>query len=133
MPSIWTVKPDDVKVELSFIDHEGNTNAFWVKLKKRLTVGEERRILTAGWGGMRTSNVVGPEIQVDWQTQSFARAEVYVTDWSLSDLDGKKLPHTREGIESLHPDVFQLIEGAITTHVESTKQEKKANSGETGQ
>lgn len=134
MASIWTVKPEDVKIDLTFVD-EGKTFPFWIKIKKRLTVGESRRVMTAGWRGLRQSNPgaradnAGPEIQIDWKATSFARAEAYLIDWSLTDERETKLAVTHDVIESLHPDVFALIEDAINKHIETAEQEKKDQTG----
>jgi hypothetical protein len=136
MSSVWCVSPEEEKLELIFVDPAGNTNPFWIKVKKRLTVGEERKVQTAGWrglSGMASSKAEareqGPEIQIDWKSTTFARAEAYLTDWSLSDDKGKKLPVTREVIETLHPDVFDLIENAISAHVKAMADEKKLRTG----
>lgn len=128
--SVWTVKPESVKVDLVFVASDGETHHFWVSLKKKLNVGEEKRVQTAGWRGM-SSGQDGGVMQIDWQKQTFARAEAYVTDWSLADDDGKKLPVTREVIETLNADVYKLIEQAIQKHVEDTEEEKKRPSGAT--
>jgi hypothetical protein len=128
--SIWTVKPEDVRVELSYTSPEGTAYPFWVKFKKRLNVGEERRVMTAGWKGLssgRDGDAGG--IQIDWQKQTFARAEAYLTDWSLLDDDAKKLPISREVIETLNGDVYKLIETAITAHVAAVEEEKKVPTG----
>lgn len=135
--SIWTVKPQDTTVDCEWVAADGATHKFWIKLKKRLTVGEDRRIQTAGWKGVANfgggKNAKGedtsPEINIDWQKQSLARTEVYLNDWSLEDDDHVKLPLTRDTIEALDPDLFKVIEAAITTHVEAVAQEKKATTG----
>lgn len=135
--SIWTIKPEEKRVDLKWTDPDGTVHDFWIKLKKKLTVGEERRIQTAGWKGVANfgggRNAHGeeraPEINIDWRQQSFARTETYVTDWSLADENDTKLPLTTDTIESLDPDLFKIIEQAITDHVEAVAQEKKQSSG----
>lgn len=136
--SIFTIKPEDKTIDLEWANAPGDAPVkFWIKVKKRLTVGEDRRIQTAGWkgvgnfGGGRDANgdEKSPEINIDWRAQSFARTEVYLTDWSLEDDNHVKLPLTIATIEALDPSVFSLIEQAITTHVEAVAQEKKVQSG----
>lgn len=132
MGSIWTVQPDTRRLDLVYVDPDGNSHPFWVKVKRRLTVGETRRMQTAGFGGMRqAAGTTDAEVSVDWQSMSFARADVYVTDWSLEDDKQTKLPVKRETIEALHPDVFKLIEDAITKHVEEMAAEKNSGAGGT--
>ena len=137
MPSIWTVKPDDIKIELVW-ESGGETMPFWIKIKKLLTVGEDRRVRTAGFkgvsGAVRVPGDTAPlqtETRIDWRTMAFVRAETYLTDWSLTDDKDKRLKVNIETIESLHPDVFDLIENAISAHVEAVAQEKKATNGTT--
>jgi hypothetical protein len=130
--SVWTIKPQDVRIDLQFVDEAtGNTHPFWIRVKRKLTVGEQRRQMTAGWKGFtQRRGQEGAEVQIDWQAQSFARTEAYLTDWSLTEDDGKKIPLTRDGIESLDEKVYELIEGAINAHVDAMEQEKKVPSGE---
>lgn len=133
--SVWVVKPEEVKYDCVFTADNGTANPFWIKVKKRLTVGEQRRVMTAGWRGMRSGEVEPDgtqgrtEIQIDWKTQTFARTEVYLADWSLSDDKGDKIPIKREAIESLHEDLYAVIETAINAHVKAIEEEKKQQSG----
>ena len=119
---------DTVKVELQWVDQDGNTQPFWIKLVRELSTGAARKVTTAGWTGMRAGPKDEPEIAIDWQRQSFARTEAYLKDWSLTDDDSKKLPITRESIEWLRQDVYAVIEAAITAHVEAMADQKKVPS-----
>lgn len=128
MNSKWCVRPDEDVVNLEW---EGEK--FWVKLKRRLTVGEDRRVQTSGWRGLQPSSSgknENPEIKIDWQAQAFARVEAYLTDWSLEDDDRKKLVLSHDMIEALEPGVFKVIEDAVNRHVEAAGKEKKVMSGE---
>lgn len=140
MGSIWTVQPQDVRLDLVYIDKQGGTHPLWIRVKRQLNVGESRRVMTAGWKGMSsppprnpgdTAPQEGPRIDIDWQATSFARAETWLTDWSLEDdsVPAKKLPITREVIEALHADVFDIIENAITAHITKAGEEKKVTAG----
>lgn len=130
MASKWTVKPDEIKVDLVW-----NGEPFWIRIKKRLTTGEHRRTQIGGWRSVSTNRPRGsgpadpdatPEINIDWKVQGFTRAATYLIDWSLADDTDKKLPLTQDTIEALDPDVFELIENAITAHVTAMEEEKKA-------
>lgn len=135
MGSKWQVRPVEVQKDLVWTDPDGNQHPFWIKLKKHLTVGESRRVMTAGWRGMKQAEATHDdapkqaEIQIDWRAQTFARTETYVTEWSLEDDNGRRLARTREQIEALHPELYELIEDAITEHVEEMDAEKKSRSG----
>lgn len=135
MGSIWCVPPESVTLELTWTDRAGGVHPFWIKVKRRLTVGESRHVITAGWKGVsnvgrRGSEPGDPEIKIDWKAQSFARALMYLQDWSLEDDTHKRLTVSADTLETLHPDVFELIENAITQHVEEMEQEKKVTSGD---
>ena len=132
MGSKWTVVPDDTKVELVWESPDG-PEAFWIRHKKQLTVGEDKASKLAGLGGIsrevKSANgtVTTPaKTDVDWQATSVVRTLTWLTDWSLADDNGNKLKMTRDVVEVLHPDVFELIENAITAYVESRAEEKKA-------
>lgn len=134
MSNVWCVTPEDLKLpDLVYVAPEtGQTHSFWVRAKKRLSVGEKRKVMTAGWQGVSTSQRDGAEIKMDWMAQGFARGVAYLTDWSLTGDDGRKLPLTRDTIESLDEDVWDLIDNALTAHVERMVAEKNARTGGTG-
>lgn len=135
MGSIWCVKPEDKTIpDLKFTDEDGVEHTFWIKVKKRLNVGEKRHVETAGFGGFKQGKpepgkAQETEITVNWQSQSFARTAAYLLDWSLTDDKQNKLPCTREVIESLHPDVFAVMETAINEHIQKMTDEKKVTAG----
>lgn len=131
--NVWTVKPEHVTIELSYAKPDGTVYPFWIEVKKYLNVGEARRVTTAGWRSMSSgkqeegATEPGPtEIHIDWKAQTFSRTEAYLVDWSLAK-DG--VPMTRGGIESLDPDVYKLIEDAITAHTEAMEAAKKQRVG----
>lgn len=128
--SVFFVKPQEIKYELVYQEPGGGAHPFWIKVKKFLTVGEERRVMTAGWRGIRSGE--GNEIRIDWKIQTFARTEAYLTDWSFTDDKDAKIPTSRESLEALSPEVYALIENAITEHVVAVSQEKKVQSGNAG-
>lgn len=131
MSSKWTVAPEEVKIDLA-IDGLGS---FWIRLKKYLTIGEERNVQTAGWKGVSTASPTrgggggSAEIHIDWRTQSFARTLAYVRAWSLTDDADKPLPVSRDTVEALKGEVYGAIEEAITRHVEAMEEEKKLTTG----
>lgn len=136
MSSIWCIAPEDTTINLTWTDAEGKDHPFWVRIRRRLNVGEERQVMTAGWRGVvggKKNDSTGEEsetqIAIDWRAQSFARTRAYLLDWSLDDDRGQRLKMSRDVIETLHPDVYKLIEDAITAHVEAMQQEKKVTSG----
>lgn len=135
MANPWTVAPEVVTLNLTWQDPGGVSRDFWIKIKKFLTVGEERVVQTAGWKGVsgvgQGEDNAAAEIRIDWKATSFARALAYLIDWSLeSDPDKHvRMPLNASSLQSLHGEVFELIENAITAHVKAMDDEKKARAG----
>ncbi len=134
MPSPWTVSPEETKIDLTWKDEEIDRE-FWIKVKKRLSIGESRstmksisrvRSILPGQG----QEAERPEAQFDWTEYSFARAMTYLLDWSFADDNGNKIPLKRSTIESLHPALFDVIDTAINDHDVSlaTNESKKTKS-----
>lgn len=126
--SVFFVTPETVRRNLVFVDTDGQSYPFWVNLKKHLTVGEQRRVMTAGWRGV-SSGPEGHEIGIDWKVQTFARSEAYLTGWSLTNDAGEPTKPTRDRIEALAQGVYEVIEAAITDHIAAVEQEKKVPTG----
>jgi hypothetical protein len=132
MGSIWTVRArDGVQVDLVWTDEAGEQRPFSIWLKRLLTIGESRKQLTAGWQGLKTKDG-DSEVTINWEAQSFAKVKAWMSDWSLLDDQGKKLHISEAVIAELHPDVYKLIDDAVTAHVERYEQEKKPQSGSEG-
>lgn len=134
--NIWTVDPGNT----TRVDLEWNGNKFWVTLKNELSIGEQRYSQTAGFKNVTGSQAPsGPmasqqqdkavEIGVDWKLQSFARTYAYVVDWSLTDDESTKLKLVPDVIQALHVDLYEVIEGAINTHVGVQEAKKKSAAG----
>lgn len=132
MANKWTVAPDTVRKDLK---DPRDGEQFWISIKKLLTIGEDKAVKTAGLKSVsgfgaqaqRAAGSDGPDMamNVDWKRQSIARTEMYLVDWSLADDKGVKLKVQRDVIESLSPEVYEVIENAITEHVEQMEEEKK--------
>lgn len=125
--SIWFVRPEEVKIDLVYVDPAGGEHPFWITVKRMLTVGEQHRVMTSGWKGIGRDKGV----DIDWQAQTFARTDAYLLDWSLADDAGRIVPlgetlaSRAAVIESLDPAVYALIENAITAHVRAVAAGKK--------
>ena len=135
MSNPWFVEPEEEKIELVWNDG-GTEREFWIMLKKRLTIGESRRMLKSisrvhsrlkGQG----REAEQPEAQFDWTEYSFARAMTYMLDWSLSDDKGNKLQLNRSNLEALNQRVFEIIDKAIDQHDTDVaeKESKKTKAG----
>ena len=134
MGNPWSVEPEDHKIDLVW-EHGDDSRPFWIMVKKRLTIGESRRMLKSisrvqsklsPSGG----EPIAPEAQFEWTEYSFARAMTFMLDWSLADDKDNKLPLNRQNLESLHPAVFELIDTAIDTHESKMNEvESKKTSG----
>ena len=138
--SIWTVEPETERLELTYRYRneagEQQDVPFWLDVKKFLTVGEQRRLETAGFGSVEARQRRSDEaalMTIDWQRMSFAQAEIYIVDWSLKDEREVKLPITRETIESLAKPVFTLIDEALKAHVEAMEEKSSGKTKGGGQ
>lgn len=133
MGSIWCPAPEEVKLELSFVDDNAVEHPFWIRIKRRLNVGEERGVMTAGWRGVsgnRANNDGATEITIDWTAQSFARTMAYLRDWSLRDDQDRPLKIGVDVVRALDSRVYAAIEAGISAHIEEMNAEKKVTSGE---
>jgi hypothetical protein len=129
MSNPWCVTPELVTKHLTWLDSEGVERTFWIKIKRFLNVGEDRAVKTAGWKGVTGISQEGSgeaEIRMDWKSMGFSRALAYLVDWSLEDDKQNRMPLTLNTVTALHDELFQLIENAITAHVEAMDAEKKA-------
>lgn len=131
MASKYTVKPEVVTKALEWLAPDGELVKFTIKIKRFLNVGESRNVQTAGWRGVKQAggNAADTEISIDWKGMTFARVAEYLIDWSLEDDKGNRLPPSVSTLQSLHEDLYDVIEKAITDHVLEIEQEKKARSG----
>ncbi len=131
MSNPWVVEPEEVKIELNWTDLEGTDRPFWIKAKKRLSVGEQRRMLksiskvTAPMISAKAKEAAAPEAQFEWTEYSFARAETYLLDWSLMNGQDKRMTVSRETLESLHQGLFDIIDNALDEHERASTEEKK--------
>lgn len=128
MASKWIVAPDTKRLEIELTAPDGTVEGHWMEVKKSLNVGEARKVQTAGWKGVsaptrdrQATNEVN--IAIDFKEQSLARTMAYVVRWSLD------VPVSQQGIESLREDVYEVIENALTAHVEEQAAEKKVKTG----
>jgi len=118
------VVPETVRIDLSDGD--------WIEIKKKLNVGETRRMQL---GGIKMTGKAGQkemEIAMDVEALSFAKVSVYLLDWSFEDANGKRLPLSQEAIEALDEPSYQEISEAIDKHTASMEEEKKAIPPSTG-
>ena len=118
------VTPDEVKINLSGED--------WIKIKKKLNVGETRKMQL---GGIKMTGKAGQtqmEMTVDVEALSMAKVAVYLLDWSFEDAEGRRVELSRESIEALDEESYQEITDAIDKHTGAMEEEKKALPTSTG-
>jgi hypothetical protein len=125
MGNPWSVEPEDHKIELVW--EQGDiSRPFWIMVKKRLTIGEEKRMLKS-ISRVRSQltpsgeEPVAPVAHFEWTEYSFARAMTFLLDWSFADDKDNKMPLSRQSLESLDPDVFEILDDAIDAHEKNIK------------
>ena len=129
MASKWTVAPETDEYDVTAL---GETFKVW--FKRRLSVGERKRIDAGGFRGMTGFAKKGEteeretEIGIDWQRQAFARMFGYLTDWTHADDKGNKLK-IEDTLLNLRQEVFDAIEAKLNAHVERLEKEKNAQAG----
>tara|TARA_R110000824_G_scaffold145950_1_gene314525 strand:- start:296 stop:709 length:414 start_codon:yes stop_codon:yes gene_type:complete len=134
MGNPWIVEPEEVRVELEWIDTLGEVREFWISIKKYLSIGEQRKMMKS------VSQISQPlpkkgqereaaEAKFEWTDYSFARCSTYLVDWSLRDENDNKMPLTRSSLEQLHADLFDLIDNTVDDHETKMGEAKKEVSG----
>ncbi len=118
------VQPEAVKIDLSGED--------WIEIKKKLTVGETRRMQLAGIKMTGKAGQAQMEMTVDVEALSMAKVSVYLLDWSFEDAEGRRVELSRESIEALDEESYQEITDAIDKHAGAMEEEKKVTPKSTG-
>ena len=106
--------------------------AFWIELKKELSVGDLKKLQSSGFRSMsQPDKDKEVELNIDYSALLFMKVRIWLNDWSLVDDKGKVLPRDLDTLKSLREPVFQLIEDAVDRHAEVERNERKnAQSGE---
>ena len=127
------VTSESVRIDLKD-GPDGSKN--WIKVKRELTVGEDRQFRAAGMKNLRPG-ADASSIEIDWSEMAIARVHAYLVDWSATmpnpkDPDNpKKVKVSKEAIQSLDKESFEEIDNAIQAHIEAMGDAKKeTTSGE---
>ncbi len=129
MGKLRGVKPETVQLDLT----EGD----WIRVRKSLTVGEERAITSAAIRGYSDG---GQRVEMDPLRLRFATAATYVTAWSLLNLDGqpiewwanKSLDQKIDVLKTLDTATMREIDDAIAAHRVTVQGESEKNAPTTG-
>ena len=111
------VVPEFDTLQLSFDD--------WIRVKRKLTYGEARRLRSAG---LVVSSSLGGNVTVDFAIYEAARMETWIIEWSFTDDAGKRIPVSRDTIEALDPDTAAEIIAALDGHVAGAEEAKNGQS-----
>lgn len=104
----------------------------WIDIKTGLTAGEQRiqDSLAIVPTRLEDGTVVD---RIDWSQYEFLRADLWITDWSLTQRIGDKdqpRPKTVSALKALDPDDFDEINTAVYTHIQDWIKAKKAKRAE---
>jgi hypothetical protein len=126
----WTVKPETARIEL---EYEGEK--LWLDVRRHLTVGEEKRMLSSAFrsmsrkAGAKIDEDENLEFNLDFSKPTIMKMLTYLVGWSLTDEDtSRALKIDFDTLSSLHTGVAKLIEDAIDEHAEAMKTEGKKSS-----
>lgn len=113
------VKPETVDIQLS----EGD----WIRVKKYLASGEEKRLQGAGLVALRSTQQeeARSAFELDFVRLGLATIEAYVVEWSFTDFDGNQTKPTPENIAALDPSIEREITAALKAHLERMAGEAK--------
>lgn len=124
------VTPESVRIDLK----DGpNGEKNWIRIKKELSVGDDRRYRAAGMKNLRPGADVS-SIEIDWSEMAIARVNAYLVDWSATMPDPKdpdnpkKVKVTPQAIAELDRESFEEIDSAINAYIESATSAKNAKS-----
>lgn len=95
----------------------------WLEVKEDLNTGEQKRLEAAGIKPpiMLAGRIISP---IDWEVHDIERALIFLTAWSLRNLDDKPLALDMDGLRSIDPESFDEINKAILKHVADRAIEK---------
>lgn len=138
MPLIWD--DDLVQVDLT-------TEGEWVKIKRKLSVGDRARLRAQSMAGMRAtmnmkengSGVYKPgdmemlpmELSEVTERAEFSALEMCLKEWSFTFPHGEPVPVTPENIRRLDPDDVSLIKDRINDLNPVRSAEEKKDSSTT--
>lgn len=106
-------------VESGEIDRLELTDGDWIEVKKRLNVGEQKRLEAAGV----VRSPLGPPI-INWEEYQIGRAAVWIVDWSFAGADGKPREFSLEALKAVDIGTFQEIQAALNVHIEGIDKKK---------
>jgi len=99
------------------------SNDRWIEARNELTARERRRLSVGVLKGQRLTAsgdrfIDAPDSVAD---QSFHAAMAWITDWNLTEHDGKAVPCTADALGSRPDWLFDEIEAALEKHIEDQK------------
>lgn len=121
------VQPETVTIQLS----EG----YWIEVKKRLSVGEERYVMAQALGAV---NVQDGTRKPNLEVLGMGEVAAYLVDWNFTDVKGKPVPIDSEAaklaaIKGLDDETYDEIDKAIDAHKAAMEREiaeaKKTRAG----
>lgn len=94
----------------------------WVRVKKHLAAGEEKRLQGAGLVRLSQADERAG-FELDFVRLGLATIEAYVVEWSFVDFLGNQTKPTPENIAALAPEVEAEIQSALKDHIKRMREE----------
>lgn len=98
----------------------------WVRLRKELSIGEERAMFANAIKGTVPLDNGQMRIEYDQAKLSFGQVVAYLADWS----DKQEISHS--AIEALKPEIYNVIEATVQKHVEALGKKPKGRKTKNG-
>lgn len=116
------VRPETVTIQLKDGD--------WIRVKKHLTAGEEKRLSGAGLVSLSqaaSAQAGSPKsaFELDFVRLGLATIEAYVVAWSFVGFDGNQTEPTPENIAALDPAIEAEIQDALKAHIVAMREDAK--------
>lgn len=105
------VKPEMERLELSGGD--------WIEIKKRLNVGELRKMQLGGLSMKAQPGSGDMEMVANMEQFGMAKVRAYLLDWNLVDENEKPIPYTEDALSGLGEADYNEIETAINEYTEA--------------
>ena len=109
------------------------TEGHWIEVKKRLTVGESRKVMGSMVAEIRADGRMTPNFEQAGKGEVLA----YLVDWSLTDEAGKRVPIDTDAkkaaaIDNMSEEYFKILSQAIEAHVAAMDAERVAEKNDQG-
>jgi len=99
-------------------------NGDWIKVKKRLTVGEQRLAFQKAVGEVNSDGWRRPNLEM----QGVSEVHAYILDWGgdgFKDAQGHEVEPSIDALLQLDPEDYKEIDEVVKAHIEAMDKERE--------